>query len=144
MAKTQKTKGVYKIKVMFPKNTILIKKKLEEQNRSFFSKVAFARFVLASFIVNIIIIILVFVLGGFLPPEVPLLYGLPEGQDQLVSTYYLAIPALVSLIITIVNLILSSIVNDDLSKKALILISLVITLFSTITTIKIIFLVGSI
>ena len=143
MAKTQTT-GANKIKVKFPKNTILIKKKLEEQNRSFFSKVPFAGFVLASFIINIIIIILVFVLGNFLPPEVPLFYGLPEGQDQLVSTYYLAMPALVSLIITIINLILSSVVESDLSKKALILVSLVITLFSTITTIKIVFLVGSI
>ena len=144
MAKTQKTKSRIKIQVKLPKKTILIKKKLEEQNRSFFSKVPFAGFVLASFAINILIILLVVALGSFLPPEIPLLYGLPEGQDQLVSTYYLAIPALVSLVITIVNIILGIIISDSLSKKALILISLVITLFSTITTIKIIFLVGSI
>ncbi|MFC1710515.1 hypothetical protein ACFL0F_02560 [Patescibacteria group bacterium] len=144
MAKTTKVKATNKLKVALPKNTLVFKKKIEEQNRSFFSKVPFAVFVLASFVLNILVIMLVFVISRFLPPEVPLLYGFPEGQDQLVSTYYLAIPSLVSLVITIINLILSSFVSDSLSKNALVFTSLVLTLFSFITTVKIIFLVGSI
>ena len=79
----------------------------------------------------------------FLPPEVPLFYGEALGEAQIGKSMGLTIPSLISLLIIVVNLLISFIVRDEFLKRVLILASLATAIFSTITTIKIILLVGS-
>jgi len=78
-----------------------------------------------------------------LPPQVPLFYGLPETDERLASSWMLIIPSAVSFLILLINASLSLFVEDEFPKKVLVAASLAATLFSTITTLKIISLVGS-
>lgn len=80
---------------------------------------------------------------SFLPPQVPLYYGLPIGEEQLSSPLGLVIPGVVSLLILSVNFMLIKITKDDFLKKILAIVALVASFFAIITTYKIIFLVGS-
>lgn len=98
---------------------------------------------IASFLVNILIILSVILAQRFLPPEVPLFYGLAEGEDQLAPRLFLLIPSLASLVILTINSLISSRVEDIFIKKALILAAIGTTFFAAITTLKIMFLVGS-
>lgn len=78
-----------------------------------------------------------------LPPEIPLLYGAAEGEGQLVSSWGLTIPSVVSLLVGLLNFFLASFSKDEFTKKTLVLMALVVTFFSLVTTFKIFFLVGS-
>ncbi len=78
-----------------------------------------------------------------LPPQIPLFYGLPVGTEQLSPSYGLLIPGGLAFIINFVNLLLLSKIKDDYLKKVLLISSYIVAFFVIITTIKIIFLVGS-
>ena len=78
-----------------------------------------------------------------LPPEVPLFYGLAEGEQQLSSSIWLIIPSLTSLGIILLNGIISFFWKKDFLRETLTLTSLAVAILSTITTLKIILLVGS-
>lgn len=95
--------------------------------------------------VGISFLSILFVLLGRnnLPPEVPLFYGLAKGEEQLVKTMALAIPSVSSIIIISINTTLSYFLKNNLLQKTLVLAGLAASIFTTITTIKIIFLVGS-
>lgn len=79
----------------------------------------------------------------FLPPQVPLFYGAAEGEGQLVSSLGLAIPGAFSLLLSVFNTSISLAVSDKFLQKILVVTSLPVSLFALITTLKIIFLVGS-
>lgn len=98
---------------------------------------------IASFVVNILIILLVLFAQRFLPPEVPLFYGLAEGEGQLAPRLFLLIPSSASFVVLIVNSLIASRVGNTFIKKALILAAIGTTFFAAITTLKIMFLVGS-
>ena len=78
-----------------------------------------------------------------LPPQVPLFYGLPETEERLASSWMLVIPSGVSFLILLANASLSLFIEDEFPKKILVAASFAVTLFSAITTLKIISLVGS-
>lgn len=92
---------------------------------------------------NILTILIVLVAQGHLPPQVPLYYGLAEGEEQLSSPLGLIIPSGLSLGILLVNTALTSVIKNDFLQKILVLASFAVTVFSVITTVKIILLVGS-
>ena len=94
-----------------------------------------------SLLVNLVAISIIFFLKNRLPPELPLFYGLPEGKDQLTQTLGLAIAPGVSFLITGTNLFLYYLIKNDFLKKTLIISSLVVSFFTTVTLVKIIFLV---
>ncbi|MBI4153603.1 hypothetical protein HY503_01225 [Candidatus Woesebacteria bacterium] len=94
-------------------------------------------------IVNILIILFALFAQRFLPPEVPLFYGLAEGTEQLAPRLFLLIPSSGSFVVLIANSLISSRVEDTFIKKALIFTAIGTTFFAAITTLKIIFLVGS-
>lgn len=100
-------------------------------------------FFIYSLSINVLAIASVFIGQSFLPPQVPLYYGLPEGESQLANSLGLVIPSTVSLLILTVNFILIKMLKEDYLKKILATVSLVASVFAIITTIKIIFLVGS-
>ena len=96
-----------------------------------------------SFILTLVSITAVLVLQQNLPPEVPLFYRLPEGNNQLTSSKGLVIPGLLSLAILAVNTIFSFFTKNTFLKKTLIIAVFTTSLFLAVTTFKILFLVGS-
>lgn len=88
-------------------------------------------------------IALVFLLSNRLPPQIPLFYGLPRGEEQLTTTFGLIIPSLTSIAIILVNYGISQVLSKDYFKRILSLASVGSVFLSTITTIKIIVLVGN-
>jgi hypothetical protein len=96
----------------------------------------------ASIIINLVEIILIATLRKFLPPVLPLFYGRPAGVTQLTNVFGFLIAPASALLLTIVNLIVSSQIKDEFLKKILAVSTLMGTFLVLITIIKIIFLVG--
>ncbi len=96
---------------------------------------------IACFIINAIIVAIVLAVQKNLPPIVPLFYGLPEGQGQLATNTTLILPATISSIFTIVNLLISRLTKDNFLEKVFAGLTITTLALSTITVIKIILLV---
>jgi hypothetical protein len=105
-------------------------------------KIPNINFVYAAIILNSLNFVAVLVLQKNLPPQVPLFYGLTEGEQQLTSSLGLLIPSVYSFCLIIVNTTLSILLNNDFLKKILNTTSFIISLLSIITVAKIIYLVG--
>ncbi len=97
-----------------------------------------------SFFLNVASMLLSLVAKLILPPEVPLFYGLPQTTEQLVPSLFVAIPSLVSIILTVINVLISINVEGVYLKKTLAFTTLLISILAAIASLKIIFLVGSI
>lgn len=128
---------------------------LPMQNKSFFSnlpskekikeaKIPFKNGVKIILILNTIVIFLVLLLLKLLPPQIPLFYGLAEGEEQLASDWMLILPCLVSLTIIIINLVIALNLKDEFFKKILVLTGITAGIFAIVTVVKIFFLVGGI
>lgn len=104
----------------------------------------FKNYISAAGVIDIITIIFVLFFQRALPPEVPLFYGLPQGEGQLAKPIFLLIPALLSLLVVALNTFLIRLVKNDFLEKVLAIASLATAVFAGITTFKIIFLVGNI
>ncbi len=103
----------------------------------------FRRLIVVCVILNAVLAGIVLLSQKFLPPVVPLFYGLAEGEDQLVKSFFLVIPALASLVIILINSLIALKIQEDFLKKIIIFGGVAGTFFAYITTLKIIFLVGS-
>lgn len=97
-----------------------------------------------SFFVSLAGLLLGLVAQFILPPEVPLLYGLPQTDSQLISPIWIVLPSSLALVITTLNSLLALKFNDSYLKKTLGIASLACSILAIVTTLKIIFLVGSI
>ncbi len=106
-------------------------------------RLPFKDFVVASAFINILMVAIVLLIQRWLPPQVPLFYGKPSGEEQLASSLVLTLPSIVSLLILLINVSFAAILKDEFLRKTLVLAAIVVTFFAAITTIKIIFLVGS-
>ena len=95
-----------------------------------------------SFTLNIVTIIAIVLLRGFLPPVVPLFYGLPGGVEQLVPNLEIVIAPSLGILITMINITVSNIVSNIFVKKMLVISSATSSLLLTFTVVKIILLVG--
>lgn len=116
-----------------------IKKKSNEIQR----KIILPKIFFLSVFISLLIVAAVFVFYNRLPPEVPLYYGLPVGNLQLADRSYLILPSSIALAFIILNLILSVFIKDTFLKKSLIITGLALSIFSAVTTIKIMLLVGN-
>lgn len=116
---------------------------IAQKNSEQLSKTPMIRVLYLSVLISVLTVFLVIFVQANLPPEVPLFYGFAEGQEQLSSPIGLVIPSICALMIVIINTILILKLKNGLVQKALITTSLVSAVFSFITTIKIILLVGS-
>lgn len=103
---------------------------------------AYRNYFLAAIVIDIIVVLLLIILRNFLPPLAPLFYGRPTGDAQLTKTFGLLIAPGASFLITAVNLLLSLWVKDVFFKKLLAISAVVISVLTTITIVKIVFLVG--
>lgn len=117
--------------------------KLRRPKRENFIKIPLLKLVYAAIALNILNIAFILSIQKYLPPELPLFYGLAEGEEQLASPLQLTMPAIIALTITIMNTALASFLKNEFLQQALILTGLIVTAFSFITTLKISFLVGS-
>jgi hypothetical protein len=111
-------------------------------NSLFWKKTPFRGFVVAALALNILSVLAFFVLRGNIPPVIPLLYGRPSGESQLVPSLGLLVAPGISLFFLAVNLLISGFVGDIFAKKLLITAGLLLSLLTSITLFKIIFLVG--
>jgi len=119
-------------------NKLSYQKKIERK------KVPFSKQVVYCLLINLVMILLAALSIFVLPPEIPLLYGLPEGNDQLVKSWAITIPNLTALLLMLINTIFAINTKDEYIKKIIVLAGFTATFFATITVIKIFFLVGNI
>lgn len=109
-----------------------------------FERLPLKKLFIASFIINIFTILVGLLAKFILPPEIPLLYGLPQTSEQLTKSILIILPSSVALFLTIINAILSINTSENYLKKTLAFASISISLLSFIGTFKIILLIGSI
>jgi len=102
------------------------------------------RIILVALFINALVIGGVLFLQKNLPPMLPLFYGLPLSEAQLAPSYALSLPPLISLIIVGVNTLIGKILKDNFLQKVLLALTIASTALSTITVLKIFFLVGQI
>jgi hypothetical protein len=95
-----------------------------------------------SIILNLVLIVCIFVLKQFLPPVVPLFYGLPSGAEQLVPVVELLVAPAIGLVVTILNVVICNNVDDLFLKRTFIISSVFVSILLAITVVKVIFLVG--
>ena len=107
-----------------------------------FTRTPFAGYFYISFTLNTLTILAILAVKNYLPPVVPLFYGVATGTDQLTSTLGLLIAPLASIVITSINLLLCQRVEDHFLKRILAASAILISFLTTITILKIIFLVG--
>lgn len=108
----------------------------------FWQDIPFKGYFYASCGLNIAVILAIILLKNFLPPVTPLFYGRPEGATQLVPTIWLILAPFMALILTIVNVFLTKPVKDKLMQQILVVSTLLISVLTAVTILKIVFLVG--
>ena len=108
-----------------------------------YKQIPFKRAYLSAGLINLLAILFVFVFSQNIPPEVPLLYGLPRGEEQLVPKFFLILPTAAALIIVILAALTSIKIKDLFVKQIFLGTSIVITTLAIMTVVKIINLVGS-
>lgn len=96
-----------------------------------------------SLILNVLIILVGLISRAFIPPEIPILYGFPQGESQIANSFFIILPASIALLLTLLNSIIALKSDGIFIKKSLILSTFAISLLAAVTTIKIIFLIGS-
>lgn len=104
--------------------------------------IPFNRPLLVMMILNLLTIVAVFLFLRKIPPYAPLFYGLPAGENQLVPSFLLIIPSLISLLIIIINSLITFFLKDNFLKRVLIIGAIGVSIFTLITTFKIIYLIG--
>jgi len=107
------------------------------------NKLPYKNYLFAGFGLNLVLVGLIFLLKNNLPPEIPLYYGKPQGEDQLASTMALIIPPSLALVILILNSVVAYFSKEEFIKKILVISSLVVSAFAATTIIKIALLVGN-
>ena len=107
-------------------------------------KIPLREFFNISWILNTLTIFFSLFFLNKLPPQIPVFYGLPQGEAQLSTSLGILIPPTVSLVFIFINLLLVSILKDELIKKTLVVTGLATSIFAVIATFKIIFLIGQI
>lgn len=132
---------------MKQKSPRAVKKENKSNNHksdvSLVSKPPFLGVFYISIIINTLTIIGVLILSKALPPQIPLFYGLPEGEEQLTSRLGLVTAAFSSLIIVLLNALICTFLKKDFLRKTLIIVGFAVSLLSLITTTEIIILVGA-
>jgi len=115
----------------------------QKDSKSFLAKPPFLNVFYASLLINTLTVIGVLLLGKRLPPQLPLFYGLPEGQEQLTSKFGLVTASFSAFAIVIINAIISSVLKNDFLRKTLIIVGFVVSVLALITTIEITLLVSA-
>lgn len=105
-------------------------------------KVPFSKLVYSSIAINALSALVIIYFQKRLPPQVPLFYGLAEGEDQLTQAVYLMLLPITSFTLLGLNIGISMLLKNDLLRKTLIITGFIVSMFSLITLTQIFFLVG--
>jgi len=105
-------------------------------------KLPLKNYIYAAISLNVVVTLVIIIFKNFLPPIVPILYGRPSGEGQLVPTLGLLIVPAFSMAIAIVNSAVSNYSKNIFLQKILASASLLIAVLSAIAVLKIIFLIG--
>ena len=99
------------------------------------------KFVLALFILSVVLLVWRF---PVLPPELPLWFSRPWGEDQLASPYWLVLLPISSMLWYGIDLVIGVYVTTEylIFTQMLFLSALIVSILSFITLIKILFLVS--
>lgn len=142
MRKKQSNKNLRRV-FKNPNIPASLTKEITKKKETVLSEIPYFKAAIVVIILNILVVISVFFLQRYLPPEIPLFYGLPETVEQLATTRSLIIPPAITIAIIIVNTTLCIFVKDDFLKKTLMISSLATFVFSIIAVTRIFLLVGS-
>jgi len=105
-------------------------------------KAHYKNYFIVSLAINLIVLIVLLLTQKFLPPVVPLFYGLPVGEAQLTTSLGLLIAPIATLLLISVNFVISYYTKDEYHKKILAFSALVLSILMAITITKIVLLVG--
>lgn len=94
-------------------------------------------------LVNILVALFIVFFKNFLPPVVPLFYGLPVGEEQLVPRIFLTVPSIVATVLIIINIFIAKVSSGNFIQRVLVGLTMTLTLLASVTTMKIFFLVAS-
>lgn len=92
--------------------------------------------------IDAVLALTLFLAKNLIPPVVPLFYGSAAGESQIVPSIGLYIAPGASFLILTLNSLIAGLIGNIFLKKILIISTFLFTVFMTITTLKIIFLVG--
>ena len=106
------------------------------------SYIPFPKITLSLLAINLTLAILVLFLKSLLPPQIPLFFGLPRGENQLSTPSLLTIPLIIATLLSLVNTLFLKIIHVDFFQKILIGTNITITILAIISVFKIISLVG--
>lgn len=100
--------------------------------------IPFIRVISFFLLLNVISVILIIIFSKYLPPQVPLNYGLPRGERQLTQPTLLILPVLLSSFFILLNSVFSLIIKPSFLKNVLIISGVFVSVLSLITVIRII------
>ena len=109
----------------------------------YWNRLPLKNYIYLAFGINIFLILAVLVFRAILPPQVPLFYGEPVGERQLVGSVSLLLAPLFALTVIFINTFIASKIDDIFAKKVLIVSSLFVSILVFITLTKIFFLIGT-
>ena len=118
------------------KNKSSLKKLLSE-------KIAFKSSIYISLVLNFLNLLLVLILQKNLPPQIPLFYSLPWGEEQLAPSIALLLLPLGIFLIALLNsfLIMASLSKYFLAAKILIWITVCLIFLTGVNLVKVVFLI---
>lgn len=128
-------KSLSKFKLKFNQPTVGLKKGFNLE------KIEYLYPTLATLLFNIVFIIILILISKKLPPQVPLYYGLPRGEQQLISPTTLVLPIVLSSLFIIINSAIAYFIESLFLKRVLVFGSYFVSLLSIITIVNIIFLI---
>lgn len=96
------------------KNTIKIKGGINRKN------IPFVQISLVFLLISVLLIIFIVIYSKNLPPQMPLYYGFPRGERQLVAPISLVIPVLISSLFITTNSILAYFIKNIFLKNAIV------------------------
>jgi hypothetical protein len=108
------------------------------------TKVPFGKQIIMFLLINLAMILLLVFSILILPPQIPLFYGLPDGEEQLAANWLITLPNFIALFTVFINSLLATKIKDEYIKKVIVIAGFVVTIFAIITVFKILFLVGNI
>lgn len=121
-----------------------IQSDINKTTKGFWKDVPFRKGIIIFLIINLVVILAVLLGLHVLPPEVPLFYGQAEGAEQLVSSQFLIVPSLSCILLFTINSFIEYFIKDGFLAKTLTFVYFIASFFSTITTIRIFFLVAGV
>lgn len=110
----------------------------------FLKKFPFKISTVSLIVFNLVLVLSSFLLTRFLPPIIPIYFGLPNGSEQLGPSIALALPPLVGLLIILIDSLIITLTDDEFLQKTLLGISIATTFLSAFAYFRIFLLVGSI